>query len=62
MSKRAESRRYVAPPPKPTERRVYLLPVDMVDGIHAFGQAAGCQSEVEAVRILLDQALKARGF
>lgn len=55
-------RKYVRPPAQPAERRVYVLPAVMVESIHAFGRAAGCQSEVEAVRILLDEALKRRGY
>lgn len=49
---------YRAPPPPPTTRRVYQLPVDLVKGIHAYGHAEGHQSEVSAVRALLEEALK----
>ena len=42
------------------QRRVYVLPRDLVERIDAFQKAMGMQSEVEAVRHLLDEALKHR--
>jgi len=41
-------------------RRVYALPAEMVDRITQFQQEKGLASEVEAVRRLLDEALKGR--
>lgn len=41
-------------------RRVYALPVEMVDRITEFQREKGLASEVEAVRRLLDEALKTR--
>lgn len=41
-------------------RRVYALPAEMVDRITQFQQEKGLNSEVEAVRRLLDEALKSR--
>lgn len=41
-------------------RRVYALPSEMVDRIVKFQQQKGLSSEVEAVRRLLDEALKSR--
>lgn len=41
-------------------RRVYALPVEMVDRITEFQKEKGLASEVEAVRRLLDEALKTR--
>jgi hypothetical protein len=41
-------------------RRVYALPVEMVDRIVKFQHSKGLSSEVEAVRRLLDEALKSR--
>ncbi|MGP2493530.1 hypothetical protein ACTDI4_18105 [Mesorhizobium sp. PUT5] len=43
-----------------TQRRVYVLPVELVERITAFQQDMGLQSEVEAARKLLDEALKRR--
>lgn len=43
-----------------TQRRVYVLPTELVDRITAFQQDMGLQSEVEAARKLLDEALKRR--
>ena len=41
-------------------RRVYALPAEMVDRITKFQRDKGLASEVEAVRRLLDEALKSR--
>ncbi|WP_146119568.1 hypothetical protein [Phyllobacterium phragmitis] len=43
-----------------TLRRVYVLPQELVDRIVAFQNEKGYGSEVEAVRKLLDEALKSR--
>lgn len=43
-----------------TQRRVYVLPTELVDRITAFQSDMGLQSEVEAARKLLDEALKRR--
>lgn len=43
-----------------TQRRVYVLPVELVNRIVAFQQEKGYPSEVEAARKLLDEALKSR--
>jgi len=43
-----------------TQRRVYALPAEMVERIVEFQKEKGFQSEVEAVRRLLDEALKSR--
>ncbi|RVK59138.1 hypothetical protein CN126_14650 [Sinorhizobium meliloti] len=42
------------------QRRVYVLPTELVDRIVAYQQEMGIQSEVEAVRRLLDEALMTR--
>lgn len=42
------------------QRRVYALPAEMVDRIVEFQREKGLPSEVEAVRRLLDEALKSR--
>lgn len=42
------------------ERRVYVLPADLVDRIKAYQSSQGIGSEVEAVRRLLDSALQMR--
>lgn len=42
------------------QRRVYLLPSELVERITAFQNRMGIVSEVEAVRRLLDEALKHR--
>lgn len=55
-------RKYVRPPANPAERRVYVLPAEMVDRIREYGFKEGCRSEVDAVRLLLDAALSQRGF
>lgn len=55
-------RKYVRPPAQPAERRVYMLPADMVDRIREYGFREGCRSEVEAVRLLLNISLTQRGF
>lgn len=43
-----------------TQRRVYVLPTELVDRLVAYQAAMGFQSEVETVRRLLDEALKSR--
>lgn len=43
-----------------SKRRVYDLPIELVDRITAFQQDKKLPSEVEAVRRLLDEALKYR--
>lgn len=43
-----------------TQRRVYVLPQELVDRIVAFQEEKGYSSEVEAARKLLDEALKSR--
>lgn len=43
-----------------TQRRVYVLPAELVDRIVAFQNETGLTSEVEAARRLLDDALKSR--
>lgn len=43
-----------------TQRRVYVLPTELVDRILAYQQQTGLASEVEAARRLLDDALKQR--
>jgi hypothetical protein len=43
-----------------TQRRVYVLPAELVDRILAFQIEVGLNSEVEAARRLLDDALKSR--
>ena len=46
------------PPPKPeTTRRVYVLPSSLVRRIHEYGYDNGHESEVSAVRELLEKAL-----
>ena len=42
------------------QRRVYLLAPDLLERVTAFQAKAGCSSEVEAVRILLDAGLSQR--
>jgi hypothetical protein len=42
------------------QRRVYVLPAELVDRIVEFQQKMGIGSEVEAARRLLDEALKHR--
>jgi hypothetical protein len=42
------------------QRRVYVLPNELVERIVAYQQEMGLQSEVEAARRLLDDALKSR--
>lgn len=51
---------YKAPPVnvEETARRVYHLPVSLVKRIHEFGYANGCQSEVAAIRKLLEEGLR----
>jgi len=43
-----------------TQRRVYVLPDDLVNRILQFQQEKGISSETEAARRLLDDALKSR--
>jgi hypothetical protein len=43
-----------------TQRRVYVLPTDLVERILSFQRDKGLPSEVEAVRRLLDEALLQR--
>lgn len=43
-----------------TQRRVYVLPAELVERIVAFQNEVGLTSEVEAARRLLDGALKSR--
>ncbi|WP_137392265.1 hypothetical protein [Rhodoligotrophos defluvii] len=50
----------MAPSKEQTQRRVYVLPTELVDRIVAFQAEKGFPSEVEAVRKLLDEALKSR--
>ena len=50
---------YQAPPPPQMERRVYALPVDLVQRIHEYGFKNGHASEASAVRALLESALAA---
>lgn len=45
---------------EPTQRRVYVLPNELVERIIAFQEEKGYSSEVEAARKLLDEALKSR--
>lgn len=47
--------------PQQTSRRVYVLPIELVQRIHEYGYANGHQSEVSAVRELLESALNAKG-
>ncbi|GAA2885603.1 hypothetical protein GGQ99_005074 [Aminobacter niigataensis] len=42
------------------QRRVYVLPNELVERIAAYQKDMGIQSEVEAARRLLDEALKSR--
>ena len=51
---------YKAPQTEEMSRRVYVLPVDLVKRIHAYGYENGHQSEVSAVRELLNAGLAAR--
>jgi hypothetical protein len=48
---------YRPPQPEPTIRRVYVLPRSLVEKIHEYGFSNGHQSEVSAVKALLEQAL-----
>jgi hypothetical protein len=43
-----------------TQRRVYVLPTELVERIVAYQNEVGLSSEVEAARRLLDGALKSR--
>ena len=52
--------RPMAPEKEKSQRRVYVLPNDLVDRITDFQTEMGIQSEVEAVRRLLDEALMRR--
>lgn len=56
----ADNLTYKAPQTEEMSRRVYVLPVDLVKRIHAYGYENGHQSEVSAVRELLDAGLAAR--
>lgn len=47
-------------PAAEAERRVYMLPSELVERIRAYQAAFGLPSEVEAVRRLLDGALQHR--
>lgn len=51
---------YTAPPVTKEEeaRRVYCLPVSLVKRIHQYGYEHGHQSEVAAVRALLEIGLR----
>lgn len=49
-----------APDTPSTQRRVYALPTETVERIVEYQKEKGFQSEVEAVRRLLDEALKSR--
>lgn len=53
---------YVAPPKtaEAASRRVYVLPQSLVRRVHQYGYDNGHQSEVSAVRELLESALAAR--
>lgn len=51
---------YKAPLTEEMSRRVYVLPVELVQRIHAYGYDNGHQSEVSAVRELLNAGLAAR--
>ena len=42
------------------QRRVYVLPAELLERVLAFQKETGLPSEVEAVRRLLDDALKSR--
>lgn len=48
---------YRAPPAEETVRRVYALPISLVKRVHEFGFAGGHQSEVSAVKELLELGL-----
>lgn len=50
----------MANPKESAQRRVYVLPTELVDRIVAFQNEKGLPSEVEAARRLLDEALKTR--
>lgn len=52
---------YVKPPAPEAKRRVYVLPAATIRAIREYGFQNGCRSEAEAVRLLLDAALKAKG-
>lgn len=43
-----------------TQRKVFMLPTELVERVAAYQAEAGMRSEVEAVRRLLDDALKYR--
>ena len=54
---------YKAPPlpePEKAVRRVYVLPANLVERIHKYGYDYGHQSEVSAVRELLEAGLLAK--
>ena len=46
--------------PARMQRRVYVLPTELVDRVAEYQRHVGLASEVEAVRRLLDEALKSR--
>ncbi len=50
----------VTPDTPKTQRRAYVLPTELVERIEIFQREKGFTSEVEAVRRLLDDALKSR--
>ena len=50
----------VTPDTPKTQRRAYVLPTELVNRIEEFQREKGFSSEVEAVRRLLDDALKSR--
>lgn len=45
-----------------SERRVYVLPIELLDRVLDYQLAHLLPSEVSAVRLLLEQALDAEGF
>lgn len=51
--------KYIKPKADDMQRRVYMLPTELVLRIHSWGRENGHQSEVSAVRSLLDLALNA---
>lgn len=54
----ADELTYVAPPMPESARRVYVLPVSLIKRIHTYGFENGHQSEVSAVRELLEIGLR----
>lgn len=49
--------KYKTPPSEPMKRRVYVLPVELIQRVQKYGYENGHQSEVSAVRELLSIAL-----